>query len=403
MRVAVLFDNLGPYHIARLTQLSSLCDLLVVEQNVTSTEYAWTSTEIVPFRRVTLFRPEAEGGRRSARAVRRGIHSALSAFHPEVVVVPGWASRQSLAAVIWARGHRVPVIVMSDSQEIDFVRRPFSEWVKRVFLSCCSGALVAGNTHLDYVVKLGMDVDHVRLGYDVVDNIYFSQGAKRTRHEANSLRAAHNLPSRYFLSIARFVEKKNIETLILAFSKFLCTIGSEKLVLEEWHLIVLGDGPLRVDLEKQIEYLGLRDRVFLLGFKQYYELPIYYGLAEAFILSSTTEQWGLVVNEAMASGLPVLVSNRCGASKDLVKIGINGYTFDPLDGVELTRLMVLLAEDESRRKHFGIASAHLVDDWSPTRFAANLMALVSLVTALPKRRASPIANFLLRAMLYRPS
>jgi 1,2-diacylglycerol 3-alpha-glucosyltransferase len=59
------------------------------------------------------------------------------------------------------------------------------------------------------------------------------------------------------------------------------------------------------------------------------------GLASAFIQASTTEQWGLVVNEAMASGLPVLVSERCGCAPDLVKNGVNGYTFDPYDIKEI--------------------------------------------------------------------
>ena len=79
------------------------------------------------------------------------------------------------------------------------------------------------------------------------------------------------------------------------------------------------------------------------GFKQYDELPIYYGLAGAFIHASTTEQWGLVVNEAMAAGLPVIVSERCGCAPDLVENGRNGFTFDPYDVDALTHLMLKMA------------------------------------------------------------
>ena len=86
------------------------------------------------------------------------------------------------------------------------------------------------------------------------------------------------------------------------------------------------------------------------GFKPYDQLPIYYALAKAFVHASTTEQWGLVVNEAIASGLPVIVSERCGCAPELVQD--NGFTFDPTDEHELAvRLleMALLSDDDRER------------------------------------------------------
>src|SRR5206468_501416 len=88
-----------------------------------------------------------------------------------------------------------------------------------------------------------------------------------------------------------------------------------------WSLVVLGDGVLRGDLEQLRTELNLGDHVLFPGFKQYDELPAYYGLATAFIHASMVEPWGLVVNEAMAAGLPVLVSARCGCAWDLVEEG----------------------------------------------------------------------------------
>ena len=94
--------------------------------------------------------------------------------------------------------------------------------------------------------------------------------------------------------------------------------------------------------------------VILAGFKQYDELPAYYGLASAFVHASTTEQWGLVVNEAMASGLPVLVSDRCGCAPDLVEDGVNGFTFDPYDVEALAGLMQRVAAmTDERRQAMG--------------------------------------------------
>ena len=119
--------------------------------------------------------------------------------------------------------------------------------------------------------------------------------------------------------------------------------------------MILGDGHLRPQLTRRVEQLGIAEDVLLPGFKQYDELPAWYGLAGAFVLASTTEQWGLVVNEAMASGLPVLVSERCGCAPDLVEDGVNGFTFDPYDVEGLAGLMQRVAAmtDEQRQAMAG--------------------------------------------------
>ena len=126
---------------------------------------------------------------------------------------------------------------------------------------------------------------------------------------------------------------------------------------DAWHLVLLGDGELRGELERRIALPDLAGAVILRGFRQYDELPAFYGLARAFVHASTTEQWGLVVNEAMAAGLPVLVSARCGCAQDLVRNGVNGFTFDPYDVEELAGLMQRVAAmTEGQRRAMGQAS-----------------------------------------------
>lgn len=401
MRIAVLFDNLGPYHIARLNQLGALCDLLVIENNATSSEYQWQSTEVVPFRRITLFHSVGSSNSKSGKEVYRAVGDSLSEFNPEIVVVPGWATKQAISAMLWARIHCVPIIVMSDSQEIDFPRKAYSERIKKLIISCCAGALVAGSSHREYIVKLGMQGDRVRIGYDVVDNDYFYNGAIEAKKNSDSLKEIYNLPEHFFLTCARFVEKKNIPSLISAFLIFLRNNDANFSLREKWNLIILGDGPMRNILEKQIDEFGLTGRVLMPGFKQYPELPTYYGLAEAFILPSTTEQWGLVVNEAMASGLPVLVSNRCGAAVELVKKDVNGFSFDPNNVTELSGFMLQMAENETIRRKMGEESTRIIKNWTPAMFADNLIELAELVKLAPKMKTTWFINILLKAMLYR--
>ncbi len=118
--------------------------------------------------------------------------------------------------------------------------------------------------------------------------------------------------------------------------------------------------------------------------------------------ASTTEQWGLVVNEAMASGLPVLVSERCGCASDLVKPGANGFTFDPCDVEALAGLMERVAAmpDEQRRAMGGVSQC-IIARWGPERFAEGLMQAVEVARSRPPLRASWLDRSLLWALVHR--
>jgi glycosyltransferase involved in cell wall biosynthesis len=135
----------------------------------------------------------------------------------------------------------------------------------------------------------------------------------------------------------------------------------------------------------------------LAGFRQYDELPAYYGLASAFVHASTTEQWGLVVNEAMASGLPVLVSEHCGCAPDLVENGVNGFTFDPYDVQALAALMQRVAAmTEVRRTAMARAGQRIIADWGPERFADGLMQAAEAAL----RQAPPAPSWFDQALLW---
>jgi len=234
----------------------------------------------------------------------------------------------------------------------------------------CSAALVGGSRHRDYLTKLGMAQNRIFLGYDAVDNDHFREGASKARQHAESERRRLGLPPEYFLSCCRFGAKKNLTALITAYA------GYRDLTERPWALVLLGDGELRPAVTALVESLGLQNCVILAGAKGYNELPAYYGLARCLVHASTTEQWGLVVNEAMAAGLPVLVSERCGCSPELVQEHVNGYTFRPTDTERLAHLMLHVAADSALCKRLGEASASLVSAWGPQRFAAGLVGAV---------------------------
>jgi glycosyltransferase involved in cell wall biosynthesis len=154
-----------------------------------------------------------------------------------------------------------------------------------------------------------------------------------------------------------------------------------------WDLVLLGDGELRAQVQRKILQLGISDAVWLPGFQQYGNLPGVYGLAGAFVHASTVEQWGLVVNEAMAAGLPVLVSDRCGCVPDLVQYGVNGFTFDPYDVEALANLMFHVSSDACDRAAMGRASQSIISQWTPEVFALNLELAVEAARSAPRLKA----------------
>jgi glycosyltransferase involved in cell wall biosynthesis len=402
-RVAILFDNFGPYHLARLTAASRVSKLLAVEFGSSSAEYEWEASEANGLERVAL----NDGGSSrelSSEEFQTRLHGVLNEFHPEVVVVPGWGYRGALLALWWGLSHRVPVICMSESTQWDDVRTPIKEWIKRRIIGLFSAALVGGSPHRNYMEELGMPADRIFLGYDAVDNGFFTEKSEDLESGSREL-GVKSEP--YFLASARFIEKKNLPRLLRAYSRYLKQAKPSTLdprpstAVNPWNLILLGDGALRSELEKLRAELGLEDFVQMPGFKQYEELPSYYANAGAFIHASTTEQWGLVVNEAMASGLPVLVSNRCGCAADLVRDGENGWTFDPTNEEQIADLMLMIAGDETRRKEMGLRSRKIIAEWGPDRFAAGVKSAVEAALAAPRKKAGLLDQLILRGMTSR--
>jgi glycosyltransferase involved in cell wall biosynthesis len=136
--------------------------------------------------------------------------------------------------------------------------------------------------------------------------------------------------------------------------------------------------------------------VHLPGFESYDQLPVYYGLANAFVHASTAEQWGLVVNEAIASGLPVIVSNRCGCAPELVNG--NGFTFDPTNEHELTaRLLEMASLTEQERKQLSENSYGISANFGPERFGEGLKLAATAAKEVPQKRFGLMDRALLLA------
>src|SRR5438552_5876284 len=398
--VAVVFHHIGPYHHTRLNAAADRLTVIGIEWSAKAYD-AWGAADSrARYHKVSLFREATEKHPGKAE-LQRAFRSALEQTKPDVVAVNGWNNFGSLIAANCCLRRGIPMVVMSESARGDEPRAWWKEMIKRRIIGLYSAALVGGQRHVEYLVELGMPRERIFTGYDVVDNAYFARRTLEIRKShlrqgyggqaAFEIRKKYGLPENYFLASARFIEKKNLPRLIRAYAEY--RQRSEVIRLRQgyggqkgqtsavsgenapWDLVLLGDGPLRKTLNYQLSTLNLHPHVHLLGFNPYDDIPVYYAFASAFVHASTTEQWGLVVNEALASGLPVIVSSRCGCVPELVQD--NGVTFDPVDEHELaSRLSTMASLSHDERQRLGDASYRIAMNVAPERFGAGFEQVV---------------------------
>lgn len=394
--LAVLVHRFGPYHLARLRAVAAERPMVAVEYSSVDPTYQWRPTSPSgSFQAHTLFASD-EVRSQPVERTRARVAEVLDRIGPAAVAIPGWSARASLLGLEWCLRRDVPAVVMSESQATDERRTAPREWAKSRIVGTFSAALVGGSAHQRYLERLGMPFNCIATGYDVVDNEHFARGADAARADEAVLRSSLGLPERYFLASSRFIPKKNLERLLESYAIYRRRSGPSA-----WKLVLLGDGALKPSLLAQRDRMALTEDVVMPGFKQYEELPHYYGLAKAFVHASTVEQWGLVVNEAMAAGLPVVVSKRCGCVPELVRDGVNGYAFDPFDTVDLVRCLERVASDETDLAAMGLASRELVAHWTPEAFSRGMSAAVSAAKGRQAPRPTALDRLLLTGLARR--
>lgn len=363
MNLVVIWQRFGPYHLARLQGASECIESVVGLEVAGADHYAWdAAAHEGGYQRRTLF-PDRQYALLTKSEICKAVRRTLDEEGPDAVAINGWAVPEALAALKWCKKNGRKAILMSES----FVPSGswLKEWVKARRVAKFDAALVGGRWHKEYLVSLGFPEDCIEIGYDAVDNAHFQEGAELARSKAAQLRAAHQLPEKYFFANTRFLRRKNIDGLLRAFAMIGRKGGCS--------LVISGSGEEEENWKELAEELGIADCVVWPGFLQYDELPVYYGLAMGFVHPAYEEAWGLVVNEACAAGLPVIVGSRVGASCELVRDGGNGWLVDSHDDGSLRKALAGLIEagDEGRRS-MGERSRELVSGFGCDGFGMGL-------------------------------
>jgi glycosyltransferase involved in cell wall biosynthesis len=371
--LVLLWRSLGPYHVARAAAASRLfgdrANIRVVVIQICDRENSrdWLPVNDGACQPVAI-RTLAPGRALHAAtpSLARPLYAQLASLRPVCIAVAGYDRPEMREALRWARRNGAAGVLMSETKWDD---RPRPWWRRALAARAArlaDSALVSGSAAAEYLVSLGFRRERIFQPYGVVDNAYFDARAALVRRNLKD----GPIPGRYFLACSRLIEaRKNLNRLFLAYGRY-----RERTAGVPWKLVVCGDGPDRPKYERFVRDHRIEGVTFA-GFKQLDDLSLYYAHASCFVHPAVNEAWGLVVNEAMASGLPVLVSRRCGCAGDLVRDGVNGFAFDPHDIDALAgRLTAIATSGPEQLMRMRAASQAIVSRWGVDRFASGLWA-----------------------------
>jgi glycosyltransferase involved in cell wall biosynthesis len=311
--------------------------------------------------------PGVSGVLRHEYPVTPGIWRALGRARPACVVVSGWSTFASQAALGWCRLHRVPYVLLVESHDSGPKagwRRQVKQTVVPPVVRGASSVLVTGSLAGESVVALGAQPDRVRVFANTVDVAAYGDRADALAPRRDELRESLGLARDEVavVFVGRLAPEKGLDTLVRAAAE------------ADMPLILVGDGSERARLE------SLGGRVAFTGDRPWESVVETYVAADVFALLSTHEPWGVVVNEAAACGLPLVLSDRVGAARDLLRDGENGFLV-PAGGVAAAAQAFRRLIDPELRRRLGDRSRELAQGFGYEPSVAALLEAVREATA----------------------
>jgi glycosyltransferase involved in cell wall biosynthesis len=377
-KLVIVTEIIAPYRIPVFNALARRREIelhvIFLSENDTSLRQWRVYKDEIKFQYEVLPSWRQRFGRHNV-LLNRGVISTLSKIKPDVVLCGGYNYPASWQSAGWARVHRVPLLLWSESTALDSRRgHRMVEFMKGRFLSLCQAFVVPGKSSSRYLRDLGIPDERIFIAPNAVDIPLFSTLADAASQVESQARSRLALPLRYFLYVGRLVLDKGVADLVEAYAQL------DREIRASVGLVFVGDGADRAALTQRASRIT-HGTIRFPGFVQREGLPEFYALADALIFPTHSDTWGLVVNEAMSCGLPVIATNVAGCVADLVQEGWNGLVVPPQDPTRLAAAMERLAGDPQMRIEMGSRSRERVAAYSPEAWAEGLVKTMESVCA----------------------
>jgi glycosyltransferase involved in cell wall biosynthesis len=267
----------------------------------------------------------------------------------------------NIIAVITAKLFGIKLLMRAETQlnvEPARIKKLIRKPVMKLFYKLFNGFLYIGTRNKEYYKYLNIPDNKLFLVPYSVDNEYFIYKVESAKKRIKEIKIKYGIPNenKNILYASKLMKRKNPIDLLKAFELL-------KKNFDNVNLIFVGTGEEEILLKNFVNDHNIKN-VFFLGFLNQSELPAAFAISDVFVLPAINEQWGLIINEAMCAGLPVVVSDVVGAVPDLVKEGINGYSFTAGNIHQLADKLYLILSNDELRISMGIKSREIISKWS---------------------------------------
>ena len=364
-KVIIIHNIIAPYKVSLFNELTKLIpnmEVIFIAEKEKRRDWNIDYTAIT-FPYTLLFKGSIDSI--NSIAIAKKTWKMLEKTRPKTSIICDYSNIYGWISLLWAKKNKNNLVFWLDSTYDDKKHYFPKEHIKHFFLKHFDAFLAPGQKTKHYLEYMRIDSAKITTtGYSVNSNFFNEQYQLYGNKKETLLNELKIKRNQNFIFIGRFSNEKNIFTLLKSFSK---------LKNNNWGLLLLGDGPLKEDINSFIIDNKLETKILLPGFIQQNEIVKYLVSSNVFVLPSLSEPWGLVVNEAMLCRLPIIVSTKCGCQPELVEEGINGYSFDPNNENRLTNLMQGFVSGDYNIKSMAEASYAIIRKHSPSIIAQNIV------------------------------
>jgi glycosyltransferase involved in cell wall biosynthesis len=300
-----------------------------------------------------------------------GVWKKIRQYKPDIILFNDWTYSSSWMVLFTALLHGRATWLRAENplnQELKKSRKVL--WIKKIVFNyflfrLVNKCLFIGTQSKAFFSFYGVPEKKLVYTPYAVDNDFFYSAWQNNKQLLPQIRQQLNIPveKKVVLFSGKYIFKKRPLDLLQAFAR---------LQANNYFLIMMGDGELRPEMEAFIQQHKVQ-YVLLTGFINQSQIPLYYSIADLFVMcSGTGETWGLSVNEAMNFAKPVIVSDTCGCSTDLVQQGVNGFVFPEGDIDQLAQYMKQVLENDGLREKMGEASLSIIRNFSIQLIVENI-------------------------------